>query len=81
MVFKFKFMVQGGHTHYRLWTGKTTHGVGLNGPRQTMTNEEWTIFQTILEKGTLPDLAAPDVVVLVEHEVIFEEVEDGQWFW
>jgi hypothetical protein len=77
MIFKFKYMVQGNHTHYKLWTGENANALGSNGPRQTMRNSDWTVFKTIIEKGLIPP---DDVVDLMEHRVIFEEITEG-WLW
>jgi len=79
MIFKFKYMVRGGHTHYKIWTGKTEHALGSNGPRLTMTNEEWTVFTTIIDKGLIPD---SNVIEPQEHQVIWDEQLEGEgWLW
>lgn len=49
MVFKFRFETLGGHTHIRLFGGRSSGALGGCGTL-VMRNEEWTAFRQLLDR-------------------------------
>lgn len=44
MIFRFRYLVQGGHTHVRLFAGRSEASLGKCGDL-AMRNEEWELFK------------------------------------
>lgn len=53
MIFKFRYLVQGGHTHVRLFAGPHQGALGKCGDL-AFRNEEWDRFRAALENHDGP---------------------------
>jgi hypothetical protein len=54
MLFRFRFKRLGGHTHLRVFAGKTEASLGLCG-NLAMRNEEFMLFMETFDIGETPD--------------------------
>lgn len=55
MYFKFIFKELGGHTHFRVFSGRNRNSLGLAAENAVMRNEEWEVFRQIIEGGDTRD--------------------------
>ena len=60
MLFHFRYQVQGGHTHVRVFAGPHENALGKCGDL-TFRNEEFNIFKTETETETETDLLATSI--------------------
>lgn len=52
-IFRFRYLEQGGHTHIRLFAGRSEASLGKCGDL-VMRNEEWERFRSSLENSDGP---------------------------